>query len=396
MAITSTGVSQQTPQDKGLSEKQLCEIKGNIWDEATNTCKTPEQVENEKQQAKEEKIKAAKTPQQLADEAAAAALSATGGTGTTTETPEQFKARAAAELAAKEKTRGFGVLKDEETGRLSGFTRGGQTLLGLSPQEVRALAEKEAGLQELEVKGQAAAVLENREEQEAGLRAAAGIAQTPFDPIAGVEQIELDKGAAAMSALRGIIPDFLGSLAGIAGAKEVFGGKAAGKAAAKVGLKTFAKKAFLPVNVALAAAATIGGFYQDFMRDLERQRSQAVEAPIRTLTETKPLINDIINAQNANPQDRAIHIKNFERQKQMILDDYDNLKELTDSDLTQFLGINGINQLKEYDVFFRGEMQQMEFEFADALANPDPSKIRATSEDIKEMKRRMERALLNE
>ena len=394
MAITSTGVSQQTPQDKGLSEKQLCEIKGNIWDEATNTCKTPEQVENEKQQAKEEKIKAAKTPQQLADEAAVAALSATGGTGTTTETPEQFKARAAAELAAKEKTRGFGVLKDEETGRLSGFTRGGQTLLGLSPQEVRALAEKEAGLQELEVKGQAAAVLENREEQEAGLRAAAGIAQTPFDPIAGVEQIELDKGAAAMSALRGIIPDFLGSLAGIAGAKEVLGGKAAGKAAAKVGLKTFAKKAFLPVNVALAAAATIGGFYQDFMRDLESQRSQAVEAPIRTLSETKPLLNDLINQQNANPQDRVANKAEFDRQVQLVKDDYENLQELMQSDLTKFLGINGINQMKEYEVFFDGELQLIEVQFAQALANPNPANIKVNSQaDIDDMRRRMEEEL---
>jgi len=42
--------------------------------------------------------------------------------------------------------------------------------------------------------------------------------------------------------------------------------------------------------------------------------------------------------------------------------------------------------LKEFNVYYSGEAQQLEFEFADALANPDPSKIRATSADIEKMK----------
>ena len=358
----------------GETPKQKCEAKGWVWDEETKTCRDPNAQSKQLTQSKD------MGPKQ---EERKLIGGIDRGTGSALDLQIQ-------QQAAQEQQGGFGVLKDAETGRLTGFTRGERTLLDLSPKEVRVLAEKEAGLQELEVKGQAATVLENREEQEAGLRAAARIAQTPFDTMAGVEQIKLDYGAAAMSALPGIIPD------AVAGALT-FGSGAL--VAGQLG-----PQAVLPEElVTVPAAAIIGavtnvvkGFYQDFMRDLESQRGEAVEAPIRTLTETKPLLNDIINAQNANPQDRAIHIKNFERQKQLIFDGHDNLKELTDSWLTEFLGVNGINQLQEYNVFFAGELQQLEYEFADALANPDPSKIRATSKDIKDMKRRMEMALLNE
>lgn len=297
--------------------------------------------------------------------------------------------------AAQEPKGGFGVLKDAETGRLTGFTRGDRTLLGLSPKEVRSLAEGEARLQELEIGGQAEQVLTNIEEQEAGLRAAAGIEQTPFDQIARTEQIKLDYMAAALSAIPGIVPDFLGSLTSVAAGREILSGTLGKKAVAKLGLKQILKKVFLPLNIAIAVGASLTGFYRDFISDLESQRAAAVEATIRTISETKPLIGEVINAQNANPQDREAHIREFEFLMQEIQDDYDNLKGLTDSDLTALLGVNGINQLKEYRTFYRGEAQRLELEFQDALANPDPSKMRVTTEDVEAMKRRMARELLN-
>ena len=295
-------------------------------------------------------------------------------------TPQEQEAN----LQKEKEQASFGVLKDE-TGRLSGFTRGDQTLLGLPPSEVRALAEKEAGLQELEVGGQAETVLSNREQQQEGLRAAAGIEQTPLNPLAAAENIELNYVSAALSALPGILPDvFQGAFYG-AGIGATAGG-IAGAVGGPAGVAAGAAGGATYWAIRGAVLGGVKGFYQDFIGNLEQQRSEAIEAPIRTLTETKPLLSDIINAQNTNPEDRQKHIQQFNIQTQLIQDDYDNLKDLTDSSLTALLGENGINQLKEFKVYYSGEAQQLEFEFADALANPDPSKIRATSEDIEKMK----------
>jgi len=332
------------------SQKSDCEARGGRWDEATQTCKFGTSAEKEKELFG---------------------------------TPEQQAIKAEKERAAA----GFEVIKDAETGRLSGFQRGDQTLLGLPPGEVRALAEKEAGLQELQIGGQAEQVLSNRQQQEAGLRAASGVSQTPLDPLSAVEEIRLSYGSAVLSALPGIIPDAL-----------AFGGSFATAAlvAGQLGPQAALPEEIVTVPSAAIIGGVIGGvkgFYQDFMSDLARQRSQAVEAPIRTLTETKPILTGIINSQNTNPEDRDKHRQQFDIQMQLIQDDYDNLKDLTDSDLTKLLGVNGINQMKEYKVFYSGEAQQLEFDFADALANPDPTKIRATSEDIEAMKRRIEKEL---
>lgn len=298
--------------------------------------------------------------------------------------PEEVARQRSIDKAAAEGTSDFGPLRDSTTGRLSGFEVGGKTFLGnLSTEEVRGQVEQEANKQELVVGGQAETVLSNRQQQEEGLRAAAGVARTPQNPLAAVEQIKLNYVDAALAAIPGIIPEAIG-----------FGGTFAGGAlvAGQLGPQAALPEETITVPAAAIIGALIGGvkgFYQDFVRNLEQQRSEAIEAPIRTLTETKPLLSDIINAQNANPEDRAKHIKQFEIQTQLIQDDYDNLKDLTDSSLTALLGENGINQLKEFEVYYAGEAQQLEFEFADALANPDPTKIRATSKDIDDMRARI-------
>ena len=277
---------------------------------------------------------------------------------------------------------------DSETGNLSGFTRGGNTFLGSSPQETTDAVQAETLKQELPIGSQAQQVLSNREQQQAGIRAATEISQTPINPLDAAQEIKLSYVNAALSALPGIVPD---AIIGGSALATTFG--SAALVAGQLGPQVALPEEVATVPVAATTGAIIGaisgglvGFYRSFISDLESQRSAAIEAPIRTLTETKPLLSDIINAQNANPNDRRKHIEQFELQQQLIQDDYDNLKDLTDSSLTKLLGENGINQLKEFNVYYSGEAQQLEFEFADALANPDPSKIRATSADIEKMK----------
>ena len=298
-------------------------------------------------------------------------------------TPEEYEAyKLSKGLSPTDKSK-FGALRDSESGRLSGFEEGGNTYLGLQPERVRESVEAEANKQELVVGGQAETVLSNRQQQEEGLRAAAGVARTPLDPGAATEQIKLNYVDAALSAIPGILPEAIG-----------FGGTFAAGAlvAGQLGPQAALPEEVVTVPAAAIIGAVIGGvkgFYQDFVRNLEQQRSAAVEAPIRTLTETKPLLSDIINAQNGNPEDRDKHRQQFDIQTQLIQDDYDNLKDLTDSSVTKLLGENGINQLKEFQVYYAGEAQQLELEFQDALANPDPAKIRATSKDIEDMKQRI-------
>jgi len=332
----------KTPADPNAEAKARCKENGGRWDEEKQTCIIPEEV------ARQRSI----------------------------------------DKAAGKDTSNFGPLRDSTTGRLSGFEVGGKTYLGLGPEEVRAQVEAEANKQELVVGGQAETVLGNREQQQAGLEAAAGVSQTPLDPTSATEQINLNYVNAALSAIPGILPDLVsgafygaGVGAGVGAIGGAVGGPGGSAAGATAGASVWAIRG--------AVLGAVKGFYSGFISDLESQRGAAVEAPIRTLTETKPLLSDIINAQNANPEDRDKHKEQWNIQKQLILDDYDNLKELTDSSVSSFLGENGINQLKEFEVYYAGEAQQLEFEFADALANPDPTKIRATSKDIEAMRLRI-------
>ncbi len=338
--------------------KQKCEEKGGTWDEATQTCKMP----------------TSEKP--------------TGVVTSKNTSPEEYEAYRISQGFTPTDTSKFGPLRDTETGRLSGFEREGKAFVGANSEQTRDVLEAEANRQELVVGGQAETVLGNREQQQAGLEAAAGVSQTPLDPTSATEQINLNYVNAALSAIPGILPDLVsgafygaGVGAGVGAIGGAVGGPGGSAAGATAGASVWAIRG--------AVLGAVKGFYSGFISDLESQRGAAVEAPIRTLTETKPLLSDIINAQNANPEDRDKHKEQWNIQKQLILDDYDNLKELTDSSVSSFLGENGINQLKEFEVYYAGEAQQLEFEFADALANPDPTKIRATSKDIEAMRLRI-------
>ena len=319
-----------TPQAK-------CEAKGWVWDSVTQTCNDP-------------------------------SINPAGGfqgtvSGTTSpELDKQIQKQAAQEAEQDARTSSFSALRNEQTGRLSGFTRGDRTLLGLSPTEVTELATKEAGLQELPLKGQAQGVLTQRaaQLQAQGGEFAGQIGDLPDE--AALNQIKstltqgrIDHMAALASTVPGVVPDFLTG----AGAAITFTkGKTLGAAPLIVG----------GLNV-------LRGVFVDYMSDITKQQSDTIETPIRTLTESKGVLTALIGMANSDPQNAQTALDAYNVIRTTIDMEYEHLKELSDNDLNAYLGVNGINQMKEYEVYYLpfGERWLFDQEMAAALANPDPS-----------------------
>ena len=335
----------QAISDASNFRKNACEARGGRWDEATQTCIMPE-----------------KTPEVVED---------------------------------KPKT-DIGAFRDVETGELSGFSVGDKDFLGVSPKDVRETLTKEAESRELPLGGQAEAVLEKQRQQlqKQGAGLVASVGATPSDEILRQLESQITAGQASYvgalaSAVPGIIPDLLTGAATGAGIALV-----AGQAGPQVAVPE--EIVTVPVAAAIVGVVNvIKGFYSDFVRDVARQKSELIETPIRTLSETKPRISEIINAQNANPENAVANRDSFNNQIAFIDLAYEDLKDLTDDQLNKFLGDTGINQIQEYEVFYAldGERDGFIRDMQLALANPDPARIRPTAITIDDIKKRIEKEL---
>ena len=190
-----------------------------------------------------------------------------GGTGTSPErelelfgTPEQQE-----EAIRKEREPTLGVLKNAETGRLTGVTRGDRTILGISPREVTRLATKESELQELPIGGQAEGVISAQQQklQKTGLNLSAQIGQDPLQQIqTQFSANNVDYLGAIMSTTPGIIPDALAYAGTFAGTALVAG---------QLGPQAATPEEVITVPAAAIVGAIIGGvkgFFRDFVGDL--------------------------------------------------------------------------------------------------------------------------------
>lgn len=298
----------------------------------------------------------------------------------------------------KEETRGgaLGTFKDVDTGRLSGVQIGGKSFLGLSPEEVVDITTKESLRQELPIGGQAEAVLEKQRQalQSQGVGLATSVGATPSADIlaqleAGITAGQVSYLDALKSAAPGLIPDALAG-AGTGIGLALVAGQAGPQIAAPEEIVTVPTAA-----IVLGVGNALRGFYSDFVSDIARQKSELIETPIRSLSETKPTMNDIINSQNANPENAVANKEAFDTQDAFLKLEYERLKDLTDDSLNAFLGDTGINQLQEYEVFYQlnGEYDRLIFDMQLALSNPDPSRIRPTAITIDDIRKRIEKEL---
>ena len=306
-------------------------------------------------------------------------------------TQEEFENR------DKGKPQDIGTFSSSETGKLSGFQVGEQTFLGVAPQEVIEAVTREAEARELPIGGQAEGVIERQRGrlQTEGIGLAGQLGQSPDEAILQelrdrISSKDLDYVTAIASAVPGIIPDLIGGAT--VGGGAVFG-VATAATAATGGVAAPVSAGTLGIVAAISGVSTaVVGFYNDFVSNIKSQQSALIETPIRTLSETKPTINDIINAQNANPGNAQDNFDAFRNQMALIDQARENLKERTDEDLNKFLGDTGINQIQEFDVFYQlnGERDRMLFDMQLALSNPDPSRIIDTSLTIEEIQKRID------
>lgn len=351
-----------------VETQQKCLARGGVWDEATRTCKID----------KGEPGKARTTQQIAAD------------MGISLEELKERQDAFSAEVEAKKKDpRQQDVFRDEGTGELTGFQRNGTTFLGASPQTVRQEAEGQAEKKELVAGGSAEAAQRGvTERARQGLDLSAQVGQDPM------QQLESEFSAQGVSYVAAIASGVPGIFS------DVIAGATTGAGAALVAGQLGPQVATPEEIVTVPTAALIGGignavrgFYSDFVASVKRQKTATIETPIRTLTETKSIMNDIISGQNANPAEAAANLEAFNSQLQLLDDEYDRLKSLTDDDLNMFLGVNGINQMQEYEVYYvpNGERDRQIREFQLALANPDPSNVRVGGDTLKQLNKRIDR-----
>ena len=325
-------------ESKDESQRRKCQAMGGVWDSATQTCRLP--GEDDKKQVN--------------------------------------------------------TFSDESTGELSGFTVRGKTFLGVRPEDVVAGTTRQTLKRELPIGGEAETVINRRQEQlqETGFQEAGRVGPTTdpdvLESLRGqITAGQVDYLGAVASAVPGIIPSAI-SFASTAAGGAIVAGQAGPQAA-------FPEE-IITVPVAATIGAIIGGvkgFYQDFVRDVQRQKREIIETPIRTLTETKSILNDIIAAQNANPSNAVENREAFNNQLALIDLERQRLKEETDSNLNKFLGDTGINQLQEYEVYYvtDGERDRQIEEMRIALANPDPSRIRPSEVTLADIEKSIQKEL---
>ena len=376
-------------------QKQLdCKAKGGRWDALNKVCIMPPP-----------KVPEIKAPKEKNDPVTKRVITATGED--ITNLTEEEKARKLREsrglkgdfeLAPKQAQdmNEFGVFTDQPSGKLGGLIDRDRSVFGLTPEETVKKITDEAEQRELPIGGQAEAVLERQRQQlqTQGFEVAqlgGGVSQDILDELRGgitVEDASLWK--AFKSSLPDAVIDAIGGGLSWASVGAGVGGTVGGVATkTPAGIAAGASGGAITAAKIGAVVSGIKSILSNVVSDYERQQSEIIETPIRSLSETKPRINDIINNQNANPYELEANREKFWTMIHFLDLEWERLKETTDDPQNDFLGDQGINQLQEYEVFNikNGERQGMIDDWNLAVLNPDPARIRPTTITLKELEK---------
>ena len=262
------------------------------------------------------------------------------------------------------------VFRDERTGELSGVVKpDGTVLLGLSPEEIRDMAERRKQKTELPagtVEVSKVAALE--EQQKKGAELATQVGGAPVTPIEqpGVSPIEW--GRAAGAGLGAAAPSALGGAA--AGA---VGGLIAG---APLG----------PGALITAGLGAIGGFLVGMRSNLKTQTGEEIKAAAGSLKKRDTLLRGLITDTNQDPSHAAENLQMFNQQMAYLERDYGKLHLEAQRSLNTFTGNDGSVELTKYEVFYSpgGTRDFLVSQMQTALINPNPAKSLLTMDDIQE------------
>jgi len=326
MMVTITGQDiknvqaegRQYGKDKAEEEaKRLeCEAKGGEWNTETKVCRFTQGVRGSLNFQRAEKEKELKTHVQ-------------DGVPGITENGVFF----ADNQAAQQK-----VIFDEQD-RATGLVQpSGQTLLGLSPDEVSGILQPGATAADAQ--------------QQTNLAGQVG----QFDQL-GVTGTPFDGTALAGAAARGVIPGLIGAATGAIGA---------GIIGAKVGAVGGPAGA-----ITLGALGFASGIASTMLAEAKGQRTDNTNSQQRVLDEGKQFLNDWITFAEANPSQKMLALNGFNKQLALIEQAHSKMKLDTQQDVLSFE--SAIPNLAEFTAFYSvgGEKNIYTQEMMIAMSQPD-------------------------
>lgn len=271
------------------------------------------------------------------------------------------------------------TFRDSKTRNLSGIDLpDGRTFLGLNPDDVNQIANKEAEKNMQPVGTQPVGTARNIAEQQARIQQLIQMAQqgilTPQE-LQAIQGANPDISQALGAGALGVIPGLAGGAAtglaaGLAGAAA-----GAGAGAAAGGFIT-------PAALALGAVGAVSGFLISVRSNLKAQQAGEFSADQQALIKGERYLRSLITDTNQNPQNAAENIALFYQALNLI--DAAHAKTWKDSqeNLNRFLGNDGTPQLAKFETFNSTMRNYYLNQFEAALANPNPARILITAEDL--------------
>ncbi len=272
--------------------KQVCEANGGTWDEAKQVCVFPQR----------EEVKPLEVPE------------------VTPTTPEVFR--------------------DVKTGELSGIVKGDQVLLGLTPEEVKSLAQRNLEKTQLPAGAAEVGTAQAAAEQQAlGQQLAGQVGQ--IQPSTGITPTDVDVGESLTQGIVNSIPSAL-RLAGSFGVGAAAVGAVATAPAGGIGA--------LPAAAIGAAVGFVAGITGGMISNMKGQRTDNTNAQQRVLDEGKQTLKDWSTMAKSDPANREFYLSQFNIQLQLIQDAHVQMLTDTNADVAKFE--SSIPNLAEFNSFY--------------------------------------------
>jgi len=239
------------------------------------------------------------------------------------------------------------IIRDEETGKMSGVTVGGKTYLGLPKEDINAIVSKNipeptpAGAVETED------LLRQKQAEAIALK---------IGQIELTGDVEKDK----LSYEQAIKSSLTSTAAGAAGGLAV--GLAGGPAA--------------PITVPIGVAVgSIAGFLRGFRANLKTQRADMLKGEASNLLKQEQNLLKIVMNTNQGG-DATQNLDYFNEQLSLIAENHARLKLETSDNPSLWLGEDGKRQMEKFEAFYtEGGMHDiLVMQMQQAVLNPDPNK----------------------
>lgn len=265
------------------------------------------------------------------------------------------------------------VFTDPKTGRTSGFsTADGRTFLGLKEgeanQALAGITNRELAIQQSPIN------LLSQQAQGAKLAGQVGDTQSlPLQQQNSLQSLDIPQtlGAGLASTLPGVVQ---GAIAG-----SLAGGVAVGAATGGTGA---------PIGAAGGAIlGGVGGFLSGVRSNAAQQFGEDITSNKLQLTKSAARLRSLIQLTNANPQNAATYLQQFNEQLAVIDQSHQRLKFESGRGLNRALGKDATVELTQYELFnqFGGQREILIGQMQAALLNPNPAAIGISNEDVAEL-----------